>query len=152
MEKEKSLNRLAQITQRQLALGLASGPIDQEEVVALSREALSLASSLFPLQGETVEEEANLCLTLLMAYTLSLYGPADRLSRLDALSRRAASVLSRLAPSALKVRLLAWSYAGVEDERLLSEANEIIAGWDRQRLTEEQALALREMETFFVLD
>ena len=152
MEKEKSLNRLAQITQRQLALGLANGPIDQEEVVALSREALSLASSLYPLQGETVEEEANLCLTLLMAYTLSLYGPADRLSRLDALSRRAASVLSRLASSALKVRLLAWSYAGIEDERLLSEANEIIAGWDRQRLTEEQALALREMETFFVLD
>ena len=88
----------------------------------------------------------------LHAYTLSPYGPADRLSRLDALSRRAASVLSRLAPSTLKVRLLAWSYAGIEDERLLSEANEIIAGWDRQRLTEEQALALREMETFFVLD
>ena len=98
MEKEKSLSRLTQITHRQLDLGLASGPIDQEEVVALSREALSLASSLYPLHGETVEEEARLCLTLLMAYTLSLYGPADRLSRLDALSRRAASVLSRSCP------------------------------------------------------
>ena len=149
---EEKLEGLASGVRRLLALHVSEGLVDSSEVAGLSREVLRLADALYAFRGRTVEEEARCCLYLLMAYSTAVYAPSDRWSRVWALSRRAASVLSRLAPSALKVRLLAWSYAGVEDETLLSEANEIIAGWDRQRLSEEQEMALREMETFFVLD
>ena len=144
---EEKLEGLASGVRRLLALHVSEGLVDSSEVAGLSREVLRLADALYAFRGRTVEEEARCCLYLLMAYSTAVYAPSDRWSRVWALSRRAA-----LAPSALKVRLLVWSYAGVEDERLLSEANEIIAGWDRQRLTEEQEMALREMETFFVLD
>ena len=147
---EKDLDALEGITRRQLELGLEMvGEVDQEEVDRLGREGIALAERLYPRRGATDGEEARLCLALLMAYSLSPYGPADRAERLDGLFRRSAALLPRLRPSALKVRLLVWSYAGVEDGELLAEANALIATWNRWRLTDEQSLALREMEAFF---
>lgn len=103
-----------------------------EELTGLSREILDRADRLYPSRGQTATEEASLCATLLMAYNTSMYGPADRLERVNALLRRAEAVLPLLGSDVPeRVRLLAWCYAEVEEESLLLEAEAIVAGWAR---------------------
>lgn len=116
-----------------------------EELAGLSQEILERAERLFPLRGQTAGEEASLCATLLMAYNTSMYGPADRLERVNALLRRAEAVLPLLGSDVPeRVRLLAWCYAEVEEESLLLEAEAIVAGWARP-LASDRLLAADEV-------
>lgn len=116
-----------------------------EELTGLSREILDRADRLYPSHGQTATEEASLCATLLMAYNTSMYGPADRLERVNALLRRAEAVLPLLGSDVPeRVRLLAWCYAEVEEESLLLEAEAIVAGWARP-LASDRLLAADEV-------
>ena len=116
-----------------------------EELTGLSREILDWADRLYPSRGQTATEEASLCATLLMAYNTSMYGPADRLERVNALLRRAEAVLPLLGSDVPeRVRLLAWCYAEVEEESLLLEAEAIVAGWARP-LASDRLLAADEV-------
>ena len=116
-----------------------------EELTGLSREILDRADRLYPSRGQTATEEASLCATLLMAYNTSMYGPADRLERVNALLRRAEAVLPLLGSDVPeRVRLLAWCYAEVEEESLLLEAEAIVAGWERP-LASDRLLAAGEV-------
>lgn len=116
-----------------------------EELTGLSREILDRADRLYPSRGQTATEEASLCATLLMAYNTSMYGPADRLERVNALLRRAEAVLPLLGSDVPeRVRLLAWCYAEVEEESLLLEAEAIVAGWARP-LASDRLLAADEV-------
>ena len=116
-----------------------------EELTGLSREILDRADRLYPSRGQTATEEASLCATLLMAYNTSMYGPADRLERVNALLRRAEAVLPLLGSDVPeRVRLLAWCYAEVEEESLPLEAEAIVAGWERP-LTGDRLLAADEV-------
>lgn len=116
-----------------------------EELTGLSREILDRADRLYPSRGQTATEEASLCATLLMAYNTSMYGPADRLERVNALLRRAEAVLLLLGSDVPeRVRLLAWCYAEVEEESLLLEAEAIVAGWARP-LASDRLLAADEV-------
>ena len=116
-----------------------------EELAGLSQEILERAERLFPLRGQTAGEEASLCATLLMAYNTSMYGPADRLERVNTLLRRAEAVLPLLGSDVPeRVRLLAWCYAEVEEESLLLEAEAIVAGWARP-LASDRLLAADEV-------
>ena len=116
-----------------------------EELTGLSREILDRADRLYPSCGQTAIEESSLCATLLMAYNTSMYGPADRLERVNALLRRAEAVLPLLGSDVPeRVRLLAWCYAEVEEESLLLEAEAIVAGWARP-LASDRLLAADEV-------
>ena len=116
-----------------------------EELTGLSREILDRADRLYPSHGQTATEEASLCATLLMAYNTSMYGPADRLERVNALLRRAEAVLPLLGSDVPeRVRLLAWCFAEVEEESLLLEAEAIVAGWARP-LASDRLLAADEV-------
>lgn len=116
-----------------------------EELTGLSREILDRADRLYPSCGQTAGEEASLCATLLMAYNTSMYGPADRQERVNALLRRAEAVLPLLGSDVPeRVRLLAWCYAEVEEDSLLLEAEAIVAGWARP-LASDRLLAAGEV-------
>ena len=116
-----------------------------EELTGLSREILDRADRLYPSCGQTATEEASLCATLLMAYNTSMYGPADRLERVNALLRGAEAGLPLLGSDVPeRVRLLAWCYAEVEEESLLLEAEAIVAGWARP-LASDRLLAADEV-------
>lgn len=116
-----------------------------EELTGLSREILDRADRLYPSRGQTATEEASLCATLLMAYNTSMYGPADRLERVNALLRRAEAVLPLLGSDVPeRVRLLAWCYAEVEEESFLLEAEAIVTGWARP-LASDRLLAADEV-------
>lgn len=116
-----------------------------EELTGLSREILDRADRLYPSRGQTATEEASLCATLLMAYNTSMYGPADRLERVNALLRRAEAVLLLLGSDVPeRVRLLVWCFAEVEEDSLLLEAEAIVAGWARP-LASDRLLAADEV-------
>lgn len=113
-----------------------------EELTGLSREILDRADRLYPSRGQTAGEEASLCATLLMAYNTSMYGPADRLERVNTLLRRAEAVLPLLGSDLPeRVRLLVWCYAEVEEESLLLQAESIVAGWKQPFSKERQEAA-----------
>ena len=140
---ENEIRLLNQAIRRLLTSG-ENAPSD-EELTGLSREILDRADRLYPSRGQTATEEASLCATLLMAYNTSMYGPADRLERVDALLRRAEAVLPLLGSDVPeRVRLLAWCYAEVEEESLLLEAEAIVAGWARP-LASDRLLAADEV-------
>ena len=140
---ENEIRLLNQAIRRLLTLG-ENAP-SGEELTGLSREILDRADRLYPSRGQTATEEASLCATLLMAYNTSMYGPADRLERVNALLRRAEAVLPLLGSDVPeRVRLLAWCYAEVEEESLLLEAEAIVAGWARP-LVSDRLLAADEV-------
>lgn len=113
-----------------------------EELTGLSREILDRADRLYPSRGQTAGEEASLCATLLMAYNTSMYGPADRLERVNTLLRRSEAVLPLLGSDLPeRVRLLVWCYAEVEEESLLLQAESIVAGWKQPFSKERQEAA-----------
>ena len=140
---ENEIRLLNQATRHLLTSG-ENAP-SGEELTGLSREILDRADRLYPSCGQTATEEASLCATLLMAYNTSMYGPADRLERVNALLRRAEAVLPLLGSDVPeRVRLLAWCFAEVEEESLLLEAEAIVAGWARP-LASDRLLAADEV-------
>ena len=140
---DNEIRSLNQTIRRLLTLG-ENAP-SGEELAGLSREILDRADRLYPSCGQTATEEASLCATLLMAYNTSMYGPADRQERVNALLRRAEAVLPLLGSDVPeRVRLLAWCYAEVEEESLLLEAEAIVAGWARP-LASDRLLAADEV-------
>lgn len=142
---DNTIQMLNKAIRHLLSLGNDNALIHGEELARLGKEIRSLADRLYPLRGRTAGEEATLCATLLMAYNGSMYGPADRLERVNGLLRRAEAVLPLLgSDTPERVRLLAWCFAEVEEESLLAEAEAIVAGWERP-LTEERRVAADEL-------
>lgn len=137
---DNEIRSLNQTIRRLLTLG-ENAP-SGEELAGLSQEILDRADRLFPLRGQTAGEEASLCATLLMAYNTSMYGPADRLERVNTLLRRSEAVLPLLGSDLPeRVRLLVWCYAEVEEDSLLLEAEAIVAGWKQPFSKERQEAA-----------
>ncbi|WP_455590545.1 UpxZ family transcription anti-terminator antagonist, partial [Bacteroides sp.] len=94
--------------------------------------------ALFSLHGATDEEEASLCLALLMGYNSTIYSNGDKEARIQSVLNRCWVVLDRLPTSLLKLRLLTHCYGEVFDEELATEAHAIIDGWGNRELTEEE--------------
>lgn len=145
---ENKTGSLCEKTHRLIAMSAAGLPVNHEEVVRLSREIMREAAMLFPLHGQSIREEAEICLALLMAYNTSIYAPIDRWRQAQEILNRAQTILPLLGDSPLKVKLLTWCFAEVEDETLLEEARSIIASWDSRRRDAEQLEAIGELELF----
>ena len=111
----------------------------------LNKEVLVLSDSLFPVQGSGTEEEANVCLALLMGYNATIYDNGDKEQKKQIALNRACEVLGRLPASLLKVRLLAYTYGEVYEESLLQEAHTIVDSWDKEAMITEQVEAVKEL-------
>ena len=120
-------------------------PVYSDTFCRLNKEVLVQSDSLFPVQGSDVEEEANLCLALLMGYNATIYDDGDKEQKKQVVLNRACQVLSRLPASLLKVRLLAYMYGEVYEESLLQEAHAIIDGWGKEVMTAEQVELVKEL-------
>ena len=106
---------------------------------------LVLSDSLFPVQGSGTEEEANVCLALLMGYNATIYDNGDKEQKKQIALNRACELLGRLPASLLKVRLLAYTYGEVYEESLLQEAHTIVDSWDKEAMITEQVEAVKEL-------
>lgn len=126
-------------------LGMDGEPVYSDTFCWLNKEVLVKSDSLFFAQSSDVEEEANLCLALLMGYNATIYDDGDKEQKKQTALNRACEVLGRLPASLLKVRLLAYTYGEVYEESLLQEAHAIIDGWGKEVMTAEQVELVKEL-------
>ena len=136
---------LQRVAHELMYLGMDGTPVYSDTFCRLNKEVLVQSDSLFPVQGSDVEEEANLCLALLMGYNATIYDDGDKEQKKQVVLNRACQVLSRLPASLLKVSLLAYMYGEVYEEELAKEAHSIIDTWDISSLTSEQTEIIGEL-------
>ena len=113
-------------------LGMDGEPVYSDTFCRLNKEVLVKSDSLFSAQSSDVEEEANLCLALLMGYNATIYDDGDKEQKKQMVLNRICHVLEQLPASLLKVRLLTYTYGEVYEEVLFQEAYAIIEGWEQR--------------------
>lgn len=136
---------LQRIAHELMCFGMDGTPVYSDTFCRLNKEVLVLSDSLFPVQGSGTEEEANVCLALLMGYNATIYDNGDKEQKKQIALNRACEVLGRLPASLLKVRLLAYTYGEVYEESLLQKAHTIVDSWDKEAMITEQVEAVKEL-------
>ena len=127
-------------------LGMDGEPVYSDTFCRLNKEVLVKSDSLFSAQSSDVEEEANLCLALLMGYNATIYDDGDKEQKKQMVLNRICLVLEQLHDSLLKVRLLTYTYGEVYEEVLFQEAYAIIEGWNKDNLSSEQTEIIEELK------
>ena len=127
-----------QLAQKSLYLGLDGGPIYAEHFSRLNKEIQILSDALYSVKGDTPEEEAGICLALLMGYNATIYSDKDKEAKKQSILDRAWEVLEQLPPSLLKCQLLTYCYGEVFEEELAQEAHAIIDSWQGRELTSKE--------------
>lgn len=127
-------------------LGMDGEPVYSDTFCRLNKEVLVKSDSLFSAQSSDVEEEANLCLALLMGYNATIYDDGDKEQKKQMVLNRICHVLEHLPVSLLKVRLLTYCYGEIYEEVLLQEAYAIIEGWNKDNLSSEQTEIIEELK------
>lgn len=131
-----------------LTYGLDGNPIYVDEFTRLNRNVYEQAMELYNSRGNTDEEEAELCLGLLVAFAATVYDNGCKQQYVQDVLDRCWEVLPKLAPSLLKVRLLTYCYSEFYDEGLAKEAHAIINTWNKAELTLEQIDSIEELKSF----
>lgn len=125
-------------------LGMDGEPVYSDTFCRLNKEVLVKSDSLFSAQSSDVEEEANLCLALLMGYNATIYDYGDKERKKQVVLERIYNILEKLSTSLLKLRLLVYTYGEVYEEYILKEINVIIGIWDTRLMTSEQIEIVKE--------
>ena len=131
-----------------LTYGLDGSPVYADQFTCLNRDVYERAIELYNTRGTTVEEEAELCLGLLVAFAATIYDNGSKQEYIQSVLDRSWEVLPKLSASLLKVRLLTYCYGEFYDESLAKEAHEIINTWDKAGLSPEQAEIAEELKEF----
>ena len=124
-------------------LGMDGEPVYSDTFCRLNKEVLVKSDSLFSAQSSDVEEEANLCLALLMGYNATIYDDGDKEQKKQVVLERIYNILEKLSTSLLKLRLLVYT-GEVYEEYILKEINVIIGIWDTRLMTSEQIEIVQE--------
>ena len=130
------IQELKHLAHELLYLGVDDSPIYADSLCQQNKEVLQKANVLFTAQASTDEEEALLCLALLMGYNALIY-TNDIETRKQTILERSWKVLEKLSPSLLKCQLLTYCYGEVFDDELAAEAHAIIDDWGKRELTAE---------------
>ena len=104
----------------------------------LPLSAMSPSLPILLLKGATSEEEAAICLSLLMGYNATIYNDGDKESKIQSILDRSFAVLDHLPASLLKCQLLTYCYGEVFEEDLAQEAHQIMDSWKNRALSEEE--------------
>ena len=129
-------------------LGMDGSPIYSDDLSRRNSEVYRLTTTLYnsSIWGTTVEEQANVCLALLMGYSASFVDHGEKQQHVQEVLDCCWDVLDALPASLLKLRLLTACYGEVFDESLADEGRSIIASWDSLSLTPEQQEAVDEFQ------
>lgn len=129
-------------------LGMDGSPVYSDDLSQRNGEVYRLTTALYNsgAKGTTIEEQANVCLALLMGYSASFIDHGEKQEHIQEILDRCWDVLDALPGSLLKLRLLIACYGEVFDEPLAGEARNIIASWDSASLTSEQQEAIAEFQ------
>lgn len=105
-----------------------------------NKDILAQSDALYTLWKKTntlsPEEEAEVCLSLLMGYNATIYNYGNKQDHIQNILDRCWTILEHLPASLLKCRLMVICYGEVFDEELAKEAHAIIDSWSGRKLTE----------------
>ena len=132
------IEQLQSLAHELLYLGVDGAPIYTDHFRQLNKEVLEQSDALYPQRGATPEEEANICLALLMGYNATIYNQGDKEEKKQVVLNRCWDVLEQLPATLLKVQLLVQCYEEVFDEGLAQEAQAIIDVWRGRELSIEE--------------
>ena len=135
---------LQRVAHELMYLGMDGEPVYSDTFCRLNKEVLVKSDSLFSAQSSDVEEEANLCLALLIVYNATIYDDGDKEQKKQVVLERIYNILEKLSTSLLKLRLLVYTYGEVYEEYILKEINVIIGIWDTRLMTSEQIEIVKE--------
>ena len=129
-------------------LGMDGSPIYSDDLSRRNGEVYRLTTALYDsgAKGSTTEEQANVCLALLMGYSASFIDHGEKQKHVQEVLDRCWDILDVLPASLLKLRLLTACYGEVFDEPLANEGRVIIASWNSASLTPEQKEAIAEFQ------
>ena len=129
-------------------LGMDGCPVYSDDLSRRNGEVYRLTTALYnsSVKGSTIEEQANVCLALLMGYSVSFIDHGEKQQHVQEVLDSCWDILDALPASLLKLRLLTACYGEVFDEPLADEARTIIASWDSASLTAEQQEAIDEFQ------
>lgn len=129
-------------------LGMDGNPVYSDDLSRRNSEVYRLTTALYNsgVQGATIEEQADVCLALLMGYSASFIDHGEKQEHVQDVLDRCWDILEVLPASLLKLRLLTACYGEVFDEPLADEARAIVASWDSTSLTPEQQEAINEFQ------
>lgn len=129
-------------------LGMDGSPVYSDDLSRRNGEVYCLTTALYNsgAKGATVEEQANVCLALLMGYSASFIDHGEKQEHVQNVLDRCWDILNTLPASLLKLRLLTACYGEVFDEPLAEEARKIITSWDNASVTQEQQEAIAEFQ------
>ena len=127
-------------------LGMDGSPVYSDDLSRRNGEVYRLTTALYNsgVQGSTVEEQANVCLALLMGYNASFIDHGEKQKHVQEVLDRCWDILEVLPASLLKLRLLTACYGEVFDEPLADEGRAIIDSWNSASLTSGQREAIEE--------
>lgn len=135
---KSQIDALRQLTHELLYLGMDGEPIYADRFHQLNSEVYSQAEALYGEKTGNDEEEATLCITLLKAYSATIYNHGDKDEKIQELLNRSWEVLGKLPDSLLKCQLLVACYGETLDEELAEYAHKIMSGWDGLLTAEQQ--------------
>ena len=131
------VQNLQHIARELLYLGTDGSPIYTDHFRQLNTEVFRLSETLFSMKGATFEEEAAICLSLLMGYNATIYNDGDKESKIQSILDRSFAVLDHLPASLLKCQLLTYCYGEVFEED----------GWKSRALSEEELEVMETLQT-----
>ena len=129
-------------------LGMDGSPVYSDDLSRRNGEVYRLTTALYNsgAKGSTTEEQANVCLALLMGYSASFIDHGEKQKHVQEVLDRCWDILDVLPASLLKLRLFTACYGEVFDEPLANEGRVIIASWNSASLTPEQKEAIAEFQ------
>lgn len=144
---EEAIN-LQRAAHELMYLGMDGSPVYSDDLSRRNGEVYRMTMALYNsgAKGSTTEEQANVCLALLMGYSASFIDHGENQKHVQEVLDRCWDILDVLPASLLKLRLLTVCYGEVFDEPLADEARAIIASWDSASLTPEQKEAIAEFQ------
>ena len=129
-------------------LGMDGSPIYSDDLSRRNGEVYHLTTVLYNsgVKGYTIEEQANVCLAILMGYSASFIDHGEKQKHIQEILDRCWDILEVLPASLLKLRLLTACYGEVFDEPLADEGRAIIDSWNSASLTSGQREAIEEFQ------
>ena len=76
-----------------------------DDIARLNKEIHEQINDLYPCHGTTAEQEAALCLSLLMGYSVSMYANSEDEAKKKTVLRRSQMILKKLSPTSLRFQL-----------------------------------------------
>ncbi len=138
---KSQIDALRQLTHELLYLGMDGEPIYTDRLYLLNSEVYSQAEALHGEKAGNDDEEAALCVTLLKAYSATIYNHGDKEEKVQEILDRSGKVLGKISDSLLKCQLLVACYGETFDEELAQEAHQIMNGWGDSLTTEQQNIS-----------